>query len=234
MSQCSYDSPKRQTVIADLARRILEYYDENHEVHSVTEVDLGSMSDSSSVSSDEDISPLWNGRLKLLDFGCGTGLLSQELSPYCSTIVGVDTDPKMVEQFNTKVSFQGIDPIEMSATTAMPSEIDFDVVVSSMVFHHLDDVPSTVSTLVSKLKIGGWLYVADIEGHSHGERLLQRQDLVDAFIANGLKRVTFQHATKVKLWMSQFEPGAEPVTGKDGPMFKIRKQTMLVVGQKTE
>lgn len=39
----------------------------------------------------------------LLDFGCGIGLLSRELAPYCSRIVGCDASLEAVRAYNAAV-----------------------------------------------------------------------------------------------------------------------------------
>lgn len=51
----------------------------------------------------------------LLDYACGTGLMSRKLSPDVKSIMGVDISQGMVAQYNLRVSNQGIDPDEMKA-----------------------------------------------------------------------------------------------------------------------
>ncbi|KAG6883429.1 hypothetical protein C0993_006246 [Termitomyces sp. T159_Od127] len=54
----------------------------------------------------------------VLEYACGTGLVSRELAPYTKRIVGVDISQGMVDQFNTRVRNQGILPEEMQAFRA--------------------------------------------------------------------------------------------------------------------
>lgn len=54
----------------------------------------------------------------LLDFACGTGVMSRELAPEVKSVVGVDISQGMVDQYNLRVSNQGISPDEMSAICA--------------------------------------------------------------------------------------------------------------------
>ena len=64
------------------------------------------------------------------------GHLSRELAPYAKSIVGVDISQGMVDQYNKRVSDQGIPPEEMKAVRAhlkgIEGELDnakFDVVI---------------------------------------------------------------------------------------------------------
>jgi len=41
--------------------------------------------------------------MKVLDFGCGTGLLSFFLQPYVGEITGIDTSKGMIEVFDKKI-----------------------------------------------------------------------------------------------------------------------------------
>jgi Predicted methyltransferase (contains TPR repeat) len=41
--------------------------------------------------------------MKVLDFGCGTGLLSFFLQPYVGEITGIDTSKGMIEVFDKKL-----------------------------------------------------------------------------------------------------------------------------------
>ncbi len=94
---------------------------------------------------------------KLLDFGCGTGLVSYNLTQLASTIIGYDPAPKMVEVFNQKSPSPNI-----YATTSLPKD-SFDLIVSSMAMHHIKDTAATIAKLAQLLKKGGMLCIADLE-----------------------------------------------------------------------
>ncbi len=44
----------------------------------------------------------------VLDFGCGTGILSESLAPKVKQVIGVDMSPKMVDAYNAKAAAKGI------------------------------------------------------------------------------------------------------------------------------
>lgn len=114
---------------------------------------------------------------KVLDFACGTGLVSEVLAPYVKQIIGVDISQAMVDLYNQKVYNQGIPTEEMAAYCLDICDDNvkhdhfsrdyFDAAVVSMAYHHLPDVRIVTKKIVSVLKPGGWLYVVDIEGHNH-------------------------------------------------------------------
>ncbi|CAG8580175.1 3463_t:CDS:2 [Funneliformis caledonium] len=54
-------------------------------------------------------------KTEVMDFACGTGLISQALSPYVKSIIGVDSSQNMVDEYNKKIWQQGIDASEMKA-----------------------------------------------------------------------------------------------------------------------
>ncbi|KAG1725859.1 S-adenosyl-L-methionine-dependent methyltransferase [Suillus lakei] len=105
----------------------------------------------------------------VLDYACGTGLISKELAAHAKCIVGVDISQTMVDQYNQSVFNQGIPPEEMRAVccdlTAAPNQLDgmkFDVVVCASSYHHFPSIEEVTTALASYLKPGGSLLVADL------------------------------------------------------------------------
>ncbi|EJC98903.1 S-adenosyl-L-methionine-dependent methyltransferase [Fomitiporia mediterranea MF3/22] len=105
----------------------------------------------------------------VMDFACGTGLVSRELALHAKKIVGVDISQGMVDIYNTRVKNQGIPEEEMHAICAdikgEEGELDgqkFDVVVCSMAYHHFASITDVTRKLVFFLKPGGVLLVIDI------------------------------------------------------------------------
>lgn len=50
--------------------------------------------------------PTFTPETTVLDFGCGTGLVSLELAPHVGRVVGVDVSKEMVAVFNQRPSRQ--------------------------------------------------------------------------------------------------------------------------------
>ncbi|KAM0280137.1 hypothetical protein ACHAQH_004209 [Verticillium albo-atrum] len=131
--------------------------------------------------------------VKLLDYACGTGLVSRALAQYTTQCVGVDISDKMVAAFNARAENQGLSPDEMRAyhgnltDPADPSPaalagdlfFAFDIAVVGLGFHHFDDPEYAAKQLVTRLRPGGVLLIIDFfehgghghdhqHGHSHG------------------------------------------------------------------
>jgi len=114
----------------------------------------------------------------VLDYACGTGLISKELASHAKCIVGVDISQSMIDQYNQSVVNQGIPPEEMRAVccdlTAAPDQLDgmkFDVVVCASSYHHFPSIEDVTKALASYLKPGGSLLVADLMKPSSAQEL---------------------------------------------------------------
>ncbi len=105
------------------------------------------------------------GAMQVLEYGCGTGLVSRALSPHVATILAVDTSPQMLEVLRQKARNEKIGNIETLAhdltRQPLPGK-DFDLVMSSMTLHHIPDVEALLTQFFAALKPGGYLAVADL------------------------------------------------------------------------
>ncbi len=108
-------------------------------------------------------------RYDILDFGCGTGLVSFELADIAKSIMGIDTSAKMVEQFNKKSG----SPNTKAYQTSLEELSDtFDLIVSSMTFHHIKDIEALIKELAAKLRPQGFICIADLvreDGSFHSD-----------------------------------------------------------------
>lgn len=105
-----------------------------------------------------------NEHLKILDIGCGTGLLGGQFLNETNTLIGVDTSSGMLEVFNGK--FQGINNSKsylMDMTKENLPETGFDLIVSAMAFHHIKDTYPMLSILKEKLNTNGILAIIDLD-----------------------------------------------------------------------
>ena len=103
--------------------------------------------------------------MQVLEYGCGTGMVSRALSPNVEKILAVDTSPRMLEVLRQKARAEGIANIETLAhdLTQHPlSAENFDLVMSSMTLHHIPDIEALLPRLLATLKPGGYLAVADL------------------------------------------------------------------------
>jgi len=122
--------------------------------------------------------------VRLLDYACGTGLVSRALAPYVSQSIGIDLSSSMVSEFNTGASNQGIPESEMHAIVGnlidstspsapeleAPEFYNFDIAAVGMGWHHFSDPGFAAKKLGERLKKGGVLLIIDFlphEGFGH-------------------------------------------------------------------
>jgi ubiquinone/menaquinone biosynthesis C-methylase UbiE len=103
----------------------------------------------------------------VLDVGAGTGTLAIRVKQLCpaALVVGLDADPDILALARTKAANAdcAVELVEAPATEMpFPAE-SFDVVLSTLFFHHLttDAKRATLSEVRRVLKPGGELHVAD-------------------------------------------------------------------------
>jgi len=103
--------------------------------------------------------------LRILDVGCGGGLMSEALARLGAQVVGVDASPGNVaaarlhaRSQNITVDYRLGEPAEVLA----PEE-RFDVVLALEVVEHVSDVPAFLATAAALLAPGGMLFVSTID-----------------------------------------------------------------------
>ncbi len=103
---------------------------------------------------------------EVLEFGCGTGLVTVQIAPYVGSILAVDSSKDMLAVLEEKISKQGISSITPLAihldASSKPGQL-FDLIFSSMTLHHIDDVAGLLALFHSMLKPGGRIAIADLE-----------------------------------------------------------------------
>ncbi|MCK9581192.1 MAG: class I SAM-dependent methyltransferase [Methanoregula sp.] len=104
--------------------------------------------------------------MEVLDFGCGTGLLTLRLQREVRCITGMDSSPGMLEVLNKKIGASGITNVKttlFNPENAGSLKGEYDLVVSSMTFHHIPEMSSMVNILHSHIRPGGMLGIADLD-----------------------------------------------------------------------
>lgn len=101
--------------------------------------------------------------LAVMDFGAGTGLVSGKLAPHVGRIVAVDVSRAMLEQLAKKPELAGKVEILCQDLLHQPLERRFDLVVSAMAMHHVEDTRALVRSLHAHLVPGGRVALADLD-----------------------------------------------------------------------
>lgn len=148
--------------------------------------------------------------MDVLDFGCGTGLLTLALQPYVRSITGVDSSRGMLDVLRKKIADQGL-----TNATARYLNIDqgdvlagsYHLVVSSMTLHHVKDMFSLFKQFYDVLQPSGLLVVADLDSegglfHSDNSGVFHfgfdREEMREQCLKAGFQDIRFVQAAQIE------------------------------------
>lgn len=107
-----------------------------------------------------------NEETTVVDYGCGTGLVSLALAPHVGRIVAIDSSPAMLAVLQGKAEERGLSNVECVQADLEhdePPAVEADVVLSTMVLHHVTDIPRVLARLAAMLRPGGVMALADLD-----------------------------------------------------------------------
>ena len=148
--------------------------------------------------------------LVAMDYGAGTGLVTLRLQPLVGRIVAADTSPGMLAVLEQKIAQAGLEKIAVrlwnAETDPLPGE-RYDVIVSTMTFHHLKEIPRVLRRFHDLLTPGGQIAVADLDteaGDFHADPAgvwhfgFDRAELQRQFDEAGFSRVRTETAYRLE------------------------------------
>ncbi|WP_457624168.1 class I SAM-dependent methyltransferase [Persephonella sp.] len=112
---------------------------------------------------------------KVMDIGAGTGTVDMILSDHVREIVAFDLSQGMLDVFRQKIERSGKNNIRIYKKDIFSEDFpekDFDLVITSMTFHHLKDPVSALNRLKGYLKKGGYIAIIDLyreDGSFHSD-----------------------------------------------------------------
>ena len=92
---------------------------------------------------------------RVLEVGCGTGLILERLAPYAAGLAGVDLSPGMLERARSR----GFDVVEGDALSLPFSDASFDLTVSFKVLPHVRDLSGAIREMARVTRPGGHVAV---------------------------------------------------------------------------
>lgn len=105
--------------------------------------------------------------MRAIDIGAGTGLLGLDLLADLGSVVLADPSEGMVEVARTKIEEEGI--VDARAVVfdfpsdEPPSGAPFDLAVSLLVLHHVEDTAATLRSIHDALLPGGRIGLIDLD-----------------------------------------------------------------------
>jgi 2-polyprenyl-6-hydroxyphenyl methylase/3-demethylubiquinone-9 3-methyltransferase len=105
--------------------------------------------------------PLKN--IKILDIGCGGGLLSEPMCRLGADIVGIDASKKNIEvaKFHAKKNKLKID-YKVTSPEKLKTKIKFDVILNMEIVEHVNDIDFFIKESSKLLKKNGIMFVATL------------------------------------------------------------------------
>ena len=101
-------------------------------------------------------------KMKIMDFGSGTGLLLSQIAPYVGSITAVDISKSMNDILCKKEIACEIQMLELDLTKEQLNE-KFDSIISSMTLHHIDRVNVLFKKFYNLLENNGTIAIADLD-----------------------------------------------------------------------
>ena len=102
-------------------------------------------------------------KVKILDIGCGGGLLSEPMKRLGAEVVGIDASQKNISVAKIHAKKNNLD-IKYFCTTPenFKTEIKFDVILNMEIVEHVEDIDFFLNSCAKLLKTNGIMFIATI------------------------------------------------------------------------
>ncbi len=104
-----------------------------------------------------------NDQMHVMDFGAGTGLITSQVAPYVNKITAVDISQAMLDQLIAKQELKDKVQALCQDITHKPTGEQYDLIMSAMAMHHVEDTDNMVKQFAAHLKSDGKVALADLD-----------------------------------------------------------------------
>lgn len=104
--------------------------------------------------------------MRMVEIGAGTGLLGLDLLEDVASVLLTDPSPGMLGVAREKIRagrITGADAILLDVLSGPPPGAPFDVVVSALALHHIEDTAAALASIRQMMRPSGWIAIADLE-----------------------------------------------------------------------
>jgi ubiquinone/menaquinone biosynthesis C-methylase UbiE len=142
---------------------------------------------------------------QVLEYGCGTGVLGFLLAPAVREVVAADSSAGMLEQVRQKLKAHPdvrMTPLLLDLMRDPVPREQFDLVVTAMALHHVEDVEGLIVKLGGLVAEGGWLVVADLyaeDGSFHAPMKVPHNGFVPPALEEAVRRAMGKVDCQVQL-----------------------------------
>jgi len=102
-------------------------------------------------------------RMSVLDFGAGTGLISSHIAPLVERVVAIDISQAMLDKLASKTELKGKVETICQDIIEDPMDERFDLIMSAMAMHHVEDTARLIKVFSEHLIEGGTIALADLD-----------------------------------------------------------------------
>ena len=101
--------------------------------------------------------------MKILDIGCGGGLLSEPMCRLGASVVGIDASTKNIEvaKFHAKKNKLNID-YKVASPEQLKTKVKFDIILNMEIVEHVEDVNFFIKASSKLLKRNGLMFIATL------------------------------------------------------------------------
>lgn len=106
------------------------------------------------------------GDMDVLDFGCGTGLLTLRLQPFVHSVTGVDSSPGMLRMLKAKTDAMNLQNVRTLLVDLEKGDTlagTYDLIVTSMTLHHVRGIGALLDQFYKCTVPSGYLSIADLD-----------------------------------------------------------------------
>ncbi|WP_419783206.1 class I SAM-dependent methyltransferase [Maridesulfovibrio sp.] len=166
---------------------------------------------------------------KVLDFGCGTGMVGLRFGKSVKTLYALDTSDAMLGMLRAKLSDEDFGNVQVLAVPLHEAGIpenSLDVIFTSMAMHHVEDLPEVLMLMGRLLKSGGKLVVGELlpeDGSFHGDNVVPYNGFKPDDLATMVEKAGFST-------VSHHEHGIYNKPDKEGVVRQYG--TFVLVGEK--
>ena len=147
--------------------------------------------------------------MPVLEYGCGTGLLSFALAPQVGPITAADSSPGMLEVLRRKIAARPEVDIRPSALDLLRDGLPperYGLICSLMTLHHIDDTAAILRAFHDLLDDNGHLCIADLDSEDgsfhaydfNGHKGFDRVALGELCRAAGFAEVDFSTVFEIE------------------------------------
>lgn len=165
-----------------------------------------------------------NNKMKALEFGAGTGLLSFILKDRLNEITLMDNSSEMVRVAQEKITSEKTSNMNVICLDLEKDDYSerFDLIFNQMVLHHVTDIENIFIKFFSMLNSGGFLAIADLyteDGEFHGNSFSGHRGFDTEVLEKMLTKIGYKNISHQQCYSLARE--IEHIGVKEFPVFLL-------------